>query len=245
MKVYMGLLKRKYHQVKTIVKHPHYKQSPKSLCKILKSNEEIEECTRFLYRLGLESHGLACKNWDLANIIPEISSGNFLDMGSSDSYILKNLAIKKIQCELNGIDYREPSNPVPGVKYAVGDLLNTKFPNKYFKNITCLSVIEHEVDFQRFARETSRLLEDGGKLFVTFDYWNPKVISHIKLYGLAWQPLDKQLVIDLITKCEHQKLYLVQAMDWTMGQAVLNKENNSPDPSVSYTFGLVTFEKRD
>ena len=241
----MGLLKRKYHQLITVLKYPHYKQSPKSLCKILKSDEEINECTRFLYRLGLEPHGLACKNWDLANIIPEIDSGNFLDMGSSDSYILKNLAIKKIRGELNGIDLREPSNPVPGVKYSTGDLLNTKFPDNYFKNITCLSVIEHEVDFHRFAKETSRLLENGGKLFVTFDYWNPKVISQVKLYGLAWQPLDKQLVIDLITECERQNLYPVQEMDWALGQAVINNENHSPDPSVSYTFGIVTFEKRD
>jgi SAM-dependent methyltransferase len=135
-------------------------------------------------------------------------------------------------------------NPLRGVKYSIGDLLDTKFPDNYFKNITCLSVIEHEVDFHRFATEASRLLQTGGKLFVTFDYWNPKVSSHVKLYNLAWQPLDKQLVIDLITECKCQNLYPVQDIDWTMGDAVIDKHNYSPDPSINYTFGIVTFEKR-
>jgi hypothetical protein len=30
--------------------------------------------------------------------------------------------------------------------------------DNYFANITCLSVIEHEVDFNKFAAEISRLL---------------------------------------------------------------------------------------
>ena len=240
----MSYLKRKYHQLKSLIQYPYYEQAGKSMCKILKTQKEIEECSRFLHQRGFESHGLKCKDWDLATIIPEIIEGNFLDMGSSDSFILKNLILKKISGELHGIDLREPINPLRGVKYSMGDLLNTKFPDNYFKNITCLSVIEHEVDFHRFAVEASRLLKIGGKLFVTFDYWNPKVISQIKLYDLSWQPLDKQLVVDLITECKSQSLYPVQDMDWTMGDAVINKNNYSPDPSTSYTFGIVTFEKR-
>ncbi|MFA6540452.1 MAG: methyltransferase domain-containing protein [Bacteroidota bacterium] len=165
-------------------------------------------------------------------------------MGSSDSYILKNLAIKKISGELHGVDLREPNIPIKGVKYSIGDLMNTKYSDHSFRNITCLSVIEHEVDFNQFAKETSRLLEIGGRLFVTFDYWNPKVTTSIKLYGLAWQPLDKEAVINLMAECKRHNLYPVQEMDWTLGEAVINKNNESPDPSVGYTFGLVTFEKR-
>ncbi len=240
----MNYIKRKYDQLVSLVKYPHYEQVNSSLCKILKTSEEIENCSRFLHQRGYESHGLKCKDWDLATIIPQINEGNFWDMGSSDSFIFKNLKIKKIAGELHGIDLREPINRIRGVKYSIGDLLNTKYPNNYFNNITCLSVIEHEVDFRRFALETSRLLQTGGKLFVTFDYWNPKINSHIKLYNLACQPLDKQLVIDLITECKRHDLYPVQEMDWTMGDAVINKDNHSPDPSVYYTFGIVTFEKR-
>lgn len=242
----MGFLKRKYNQIKAVITDPYHNihVSHSSLCKLLKSHKEVDECTYLLHRLGLEPHGIHFKNWDLANIIPEVDSGNFLDMGSSDSYILKNLLLKKISGKLYGIDLRKPDNPLRGVNYTVGNLLSTGFPDKYFKNISCLSVIEHGVDFHKFAVETARLLDEGGKLFVTFDYWEPRVVSNVKLYGLAWQPLDKKLVMELILECERQKLYPVQEMDWTLGKAIINKSNYSPDPLVSYTFGLVTFQKR-
>ena len=61
----------------------------------------------------------------------------------------------------------------------------------YFKNITCLSVIEHEVDIKKFVTEVSRILTDGGKLYLTFDYWTPKLKTTVKLYGLTWSPLDE------------------------------------------------------
>ena len=216
----------------------------RSLCKILKSRTEIDECSRDLYLRGFVSHGVSCKDWDLAHIIPEIKDGNFLDMGSSDSYILKNLSFKRIHGELYGIDLRKPNVPVKGVKYSVGDLMDTGLPSNYFKNITCLSVIEHEVDFDKFAREASRLLQDKGKLFVTFDYWDPKIALPIKLYDLDWQILDRQAVKYLIAAAEHYNLYPIQDMDWTIGDAVITDGYYSPHPEVSYTFGLVTFEKR-
>lgn len=214
------------------------------MCKFLKKRQEIDECTAFLKMYGFVSHSFSCKDWDLAHILPEVGDGNFLDMGSSDSYILKNLSIKGIHGELHGIDLRKPDVPVKGVKYSVGDLMDTGLPSNYFKNITCLSVIEHEVDFDKFAREASRLLQDKGKLFVTFDYWDPKILSPIKMYDLDWQILDKRAVEDLIAKAGHYNLNTVQDMNWTIGDALIKDGYYSPHPEVSYTFGLVTFEKR-
>ncbi|MCF6151991.1 MAG: FkbM family methyltransferase [Candidatus Kuenenia stuttgartiensis] len=215
-----------------------------SLCKFLQSRSEIDECTAFLYRNGFVSHNIKCKDWDLAHIIPKIYDGNFLDIGSSDSYILKNLALKKIRGELYGIDLREPNVPVKGVKYLIGNLMDTKLPDKFFKNITCLSVIEHEIDFTKFTHEVARLLEDNGRLFVTFDYWNPKITSNVKLYGLSWQPLDEQSVKQFIAECKANGLYLVQDMDWTINEAVIRDGYYSPDPTLNYTFGIVVFEKQ-
>jgi SAM-dependent methyltransferase len=215
-----------------------------SKCKFLKTRQEVEECSVFLKHNGFISHICSGKDWDLAHIIPEIGDGNFLDMGSSDSYILKNIALKKIRGELYGIDLCEPVVPVEGVKYIVGDLMDTKLPDRFFKNITCLSVIEHEVDYDKFAREVSRLLVDGGKLFVTFDYWNPKIVSPIKLYGLEWNLLDEQALKQFISICDENSLTLIQDMDWTLGKPVIREGYHSPHPDVSYTFGLVVLEKR-
>lgn len=214
------------------------------LCQFLKSKDEVDVCTKFLHRNGYVSHNLTCKDWDIAHIVPEIGDGNFLDMGSSDSYILKNVALKGLRGERFGIDFQEPDVPVKGVTYIRGDLMATGLPNNHFRYVTCLSVLEHQVDYDKFASEVSRLLEVGGKLFVTFDYWDPKLIPPVKLYGLEWQPLDAELLRDFITACEKKSLYLIQEMDWTTGDAVIRHGYYSPHPEMNYTFGLVTFEKR-
>ena len=207
-----------------------------SLCKFLQSRAEIDACTAFLSRNGYTSHTITCKAWDLACILPELGPGNFLDMGSSDSYILKNLVRKKIPGARYGIDLRAPNVPVRGVRYLLGDLMDTGLPNGFFQNITCLSVIEHQVDFSRFACEAARLLAPGGRLFVTFDYWEPKTVLSVRLYGLEW---TEQFIAELFRR----GLRLIQDMDWKLGEAVIREGYYSPHPSVSYTFGLVVFEK--
>lgn len=243
-------MKKLRHKIKRallplgLLKISHIPEKLHSKCKLLKTRHEIDECTEFLKRNSLISHNLSCKDWDLAHIIPEIGDGNFLDMGSSDSYILKNVALLKIRGEMYGIDLREPDVPVEGVKYIVGDLMDSKLPDNFFTNITCLSVIEHEVDYRKFASEVSRLLRDGGKLFVTFDYWNPKVIPPIKIYGLDWQPLDQQLVLEFIDICKENGLIPLQDMNWQIDEAVIREGYHSPHPDVTYTFGLIVFEKK-
>jgi hypothetical protein len=215
-----------------------------SLCKLLRRKVEVEECTRYLKRNGLVSHSLRCKDWDLAHIIPAIGDGNFLDMGSSDSYILKNLSIKGIRGEKFGIDLRQPDVPVNDVRYLLGDLTETALPDGHFANITCLSVLEHQVDFGRFAAEAGRLLATGGCLFVTFDYWEPKVRPPARLYQLDWQPLDAALVKALIRACAEAGLHLLQEFDWRTENAVIHWGYYSPHPDVAYTFGLAVFVKR-
>lgn len=215
------------------------------LCKFLKTKDEVESCTFFLYDNGFVSHRLACKDWDLAHIIPHINDGNFLDMGSSDSYILRNVVLKGIKGKKYGIDLRQPEAKVNGVTYVIGDIVNTNLPDGHFKNITCLSVIEHEVDFSLLAKEASRLLAEEGKLFVTFDYCDPKLVTDIRLYGLQWQPLDKEASDVFIEACKKNNLYLVQDVDWTVEDMVIQANYYAPHPSVTYTFGLFVFQKRN
>jgi FkbM family methyltransferase len=213
------------------------------LCKFLKNRAEAEECTMFLHRNGYVSHNLKCKDWDLAHIIPEIGHGNFLDMGSSDSYILKNVSLKKTKGKKYGIDRYDPDVPISDVYYFKGDLLQTPLPDGTLDYITCLSVIEHQVDYKLFAQEVSRLLVPKGKLFVTFDYWDPLLSIPVKAYDLDWQPLDKALTLSLIAACRDHDLRLVQEVDWSTQDRVIHWGYYSPHPEVSYTFGLLAFEK--
>jgi glycosyltransferase involved in cell wall biosynthesis/SAM-dependent methyltransferase len=214
-----------------------------NLCKLLKCRSEVRECTDFLHRNGFVSHNLVCKDWDIAHVVSEVGDGNFLDMGSSDSYILKNLALKNIKGDMYGIDLNDPDVLIPRVQYLKGDLMNTGLPSEHFKNISCLSVLEHGVDFERFAAEVSRLLQVGGRLFVTFDYWEPKIVPPIRLYNLAWQPLDKRKVCELIEVCHYHSLRLVNEMDWELGEPVIEYGYYAPHPDTKYTFGMVVFEK--
>ncbi len=212
-------------------------------CKFLKSRAEVGQCTDYLKRNGYVPHSIACKNWDIAHIISDLSDGNLLDMGSTDSFILKNAAIKRLTGEKVGIDLRKPNVPAAGVKYIVGDLLDVPVPDHSFSNITCLSVIEHEVDFEMFAKEASRLLTPGGKLYVTFDYWVPRIITRIKVCGVKWQILDDGDVKNLIDCCNRHGLNITEDVDWTIGEKVIGPGYYSPDPQVSYTFGMLVFKK--
>ncbi|WP_013325268.1 methyltransferase domain-containing protein [Gloeothece verrucosa] len=213
------------------------------LCKFLGSVSEIENCTLYLQENGYVSHEIDAKNWDIAHVIANLPDGNFLDMGSSDSYILKNVILKGIKGEKYGIDLREPNVPVPGVNYLIGNLTKTNLADNFFTSITCLSVIEHEVNFDNFAAEVARLLINKGRLYLTFDYWNPKIVSNIELYGLKWNPLSQTDVTNLVNTCNKYGLNLVQDIDWTTDKAVITPMNHSPDQTKSYTFGLLVFEK--
>jgi len=213
------------------------------LCKFLKTESEIQDCITFLNENGFVSHACTPKNWDIAHLISEIGDGNILDMGSSDSHILKNVCLKKTSGKKYGIDLRAPDNPTGEITYLQGTLLETPLPDQHLNYITCISVIEHQVDPSRFARETSRLLAPGGKLFVSFDYWEPLLKIPIKVYDLDWQPLDRKLTEVLIEECAKNKLRLLQEVDWTTQDQIIRWGYYSPHPDASYTFGLLVFEK--
>lgn len=232
---------RKAPKVNRIVRLPDAR-----LCKILQSRGEIDASVRFLKDNGYILHPCEPKNWDLAHILPEIGDeGNFLDMGSWESQVLANLSrLDEFRGELVGIDLQPPNARLPRVKTVEGDLMKTGLPAASFRYITCISVIEHGVNFERFAIEASRLLESAGRLFVTFDYWDPKIIPPGRLYSLEWQPLDRAAAEDLIGHCEKQGLQLVEPMHWQLGEAIIRDGYHSPEPTMSYTFGLTTFEKR-
>jgi FkbM family methyltransferase len=214
-----------------------------NLCKFLKNRNEVDECTRFLHRNGYVSHKLTCKDWDLAHIIPEIGDGNFLDMGSSDSYILKNVSLKRTKGQKYGIDRYQPDVPISDVTYFKGNLLKTPLADGSLNYVTCLSVIEHQVDFKLFAREVNRLLAPKGKLFVTYDYWDPLLVIPVRAYDLDWQPLNQALTLSLISACKQHGLHLVGEVDWTTQDQVIGWGYYSPHREISYTFGMLAFEK--
>jgi len=78
---------------------------------------------------------------------------------------------------------------------------------------------------------------------VTFDYWEPRVATRGKLYGLDWQPLDTAATLALQAACAAQGLRMAAEMDWTLGDPVIDEDYYSPQAGVRYTFGLAVFDK--
>lgn len=240
--------------------------TPQPLNFFLKTRQHVEDCGQQLRNAGLMEHGLSCKNFDLSCILPHLGHGNLLDMGSNGSYMLYNAVKMNLQGEKHGIDISYPDGyvlrwpvengeVVPGVQCQKADLMDPPFENEKFDYITCLSVIEHEVDFNKLAAQCSRLLKPGGKLFITFDYWNPKLDTTGKeLFGLKWNVLCQNEVFDLVRICRENNLRLCfnpnidkslgeESIDWTTQDAVINETFCAPFPAVAYTFGIFMFEK--
>ena len=216
------------------------------MCEFLKSRADVNESTKFLTEHGLLPHVLECKNWDLAHIMSDITDGDFLDMGSSESYILHNVIHKGVKGNKFGIDLRGPDHPVLGVNYVIGDIMKTTFGDGSFQNITCLSVIEHNVEASLLAAEVRRILKTNGKLYLTFDYWDPKISTAAignQLYGLPWNILDKADTYNMIKTFNQYGLMLIEEPDWAAPEPVIQEGYFTPFPGFRYTFGILTFKK--
>lgn len=214
--------------------------------KFLQSRAEIDNCTKYLQDNGLNESGLSCKNWDAANVLPYLRDGNILDMGSSGSIILENAVRKNLVGLKTGIDLAYPENvsSPEGINLMRGDLMDTGLPDGIYNFITCMSVIEHFVDIEKFVKECSRLLAGGGQVFVSFDYWPEKIQTKgLLLYNLDWNILCKEDVEEMIIIFKENGLELSGEVDWTIQDAVINDAYCSPFPKISYSFGILHFIK--
>lgn len=213
----------------------------------LKSRQDVLDATNWLQKNGFTTHPISCKDWELKKIVETIYVGPLLDMGADGSFVLHNAMKKGIEGELVGVDLAPVVgiNKAEGATYYQADLMDTGLPDETFRVITCQSVIEHQVDYARFAKEASRLLKIGGTLIVSFDYWSPKPdTTKMKLYSLDWNILDANDVLRLILEMQRNGLEPTGKIDWTLGEAVINPSYCSPAAGVSYTFGILSFVKK-
>ena len=218
----------------------------KRLNKFLQSRAEINECTALLRTNNLIESGLDCKNFDIAHVVPYMKDGdNIADLGSNGSYILQNAVQLNYSGRKVGIDLGAPEYaPIGNIEYFKGDLMNTPFESNSFDLVTCLSVVEHQVDYSNLAKECARLLKTNGQLIVSCDYWEPKPdTSKMKLYSLDWNILNKADVLTVVDEMAKVGINLTSDIDWTTSEAVINPQYCSPVAGVSYTFGIFHFTK--
>lgn len=212
----------------------------------LKTRAQITAATDWLKKAGYVTHPISAKDWELANATVCLF-GDILDMGADGSRVLHNAVINGSAGRKVGIDLAEATgdNKAEGAEYYVGDIMNTPFGDSSFNTLTCLSVLEHQVDAMKLAKECGRLLRPGGKLIISFDFWEPKPNTEkMKLYALDWNILDKQDVLNLVLAMDRNGLSITTEIDWTTKDAVINEFFCSPVKGVEYSFGILEFVKQ-
>jgi SAM-dependent methyltransferase len=129
----------------------------------------------------------------------------------------------------------------PPYRLFTRDLLRTGLPSGSVGLITCLSVIEHGVELRQFFREAGRLLRPEGRLYVSTDYWDPKIDTESRtLFGLPWTifcSAEIEMMIELAAECE-----------LVLGSRSPGDLRCTSHPvhlgSLSYTFAALRFTKR-
>jgi SAM-dependent methyltransferase len=71
------------------------------------------------------------------------------------------------------------------IVYEYADIIHSHYPSGYFDAITCLSVIEQDIDLWLYFEEMARLLKPGGLLVTSTDYWETPLDSG----GLSGAPI--------------------------------------------------------
>jgi len=90
-----------------------------------------------------------------------------LDVGCSSGNLLKTINVLNSNCECWGIDVENDimKLDIGNCKFAVCDVKNTSFADKYFTVIFALDTLEHIEDVDDAIKEMQRILRDDG-LFI-------------------------------------------------------------------------------
>lgn len=162
---------------------PLWSAAPDETNCVLQTSAKVDLAARAMSDAQLPLHPDWPKNWDTAialyhAIATTLDDPNspILDAGAaSESAFLPGLA-RTGYTDLTGINllFEQPETR-GGVLYDHGDITRTKYKDEAFAFIACLSVIEHNVDVDKFLAESARLLKPGGHLFISFDYWRDPI----------------------------------------------------------------------
>lgn len=228
--------------------------SPFELGQVLRTAEELEKAAVRAQAAGLPPATDERKHWDNLQALEAIQAyprGPVADIGCRSGILLTWLYVSGFS-DLYGCDIKRPYPPLKSAltqmklrTAAVGARMylanrknmrvapaeNTGFPDSFFSAVTAMSVIEHSVDTPAFFAEVRRILQPGGILFVSTDYWPEGARQGLDLV-FSDDDVDR-----LLQEAEASSLRPLGQPDRTPGDPLIQ------EGKLSYTFLTLAFER--
>ncbi len=215
----------------------------------LQSERDVDRAYVELVPDALPYHNERWKNWDasiaLAHLLETTAfQDRVLDAGAcrDPKYPSPFLpgAQKYGYQRLYGVNLDETKREFEnGICYDHGDITKLDFPDKHFGYVACLSTIEHGVDTCQFFLEMARVLQKGGHLFVSFDYWDTPVDTGGQMaFGVPIKIFSSDDVIQMLRYAGEFGLEVTSPLDLTCKDKVVKWMG------LEYTFCNLLFKRR-
>ncbi len=214
----------------------------------LKNKKEIQMYIDEKQKKGYVYRHDKPKNWDCYKAISWVLNNcieknePILDAGGIEASTFLPSLQKFGYTRLIALDLCNPFPPkvINNITYKRGDITATNYPNNFFQNITCLSVIEHGVDIENFFKEMSRIIRKNGSLIISTDYWFDKIenIDGRSAYGVPVHIFSQNEIIGLIEIAKKYDFTISSMPDLTCDEETVNWMG------FSYTFLILCFLKK-
>lgn len=213
---------------------------------VLKNWDEVEASIEQLSNIGLPIFKDLSKNWDSLAALDMIlkttdREARVFDAGGAlYSMILPWLFLygyKNLIAENLAFGTKTIRGPI---LYKYGDITKTTYSDQHFDTITCLSVIEHGVDLNKYFCEMARILKTGGILITSTDYYeSPIDTKGQKAYGCPIHIFNREEIIEALEIAQHYGLNPVSPLDLTSEEKPVHWKKFN----LRYTFVIFSLRK--